>query len=119
MATARAVRLTLPAEGLRLLVVERPQIYTRGTSKGDPNGLIELALLVGALLATIPHGLYRAPLPHEWKGNLPKDICHARALSKLDAAERDAIEPQRSVRKRGDVHDAVALGLWAIACRLA
>lgn len=95
------------------LVVETPQIYMPGRgSKGDPNGLVRLALLVGALAATIPHEQLVTPLPAAWKGQTPKPISHRRALWQLSPAERLRVEKRRGARTQGDVLDAVALGLW-------
>jgi hypothetical protein len=95
------------------LVVEKPQVYALGKgSKGDPAGLIDLALFVGMLAGKLPHGLLVLPQPAEWKKQLPKAISHRRARWQLSPEERARIEKRRGERTQGDVLDAVALGLW-------
>lgn len=97
-------------------VLELPQIYPRG-GKGDPNDLIDLAVLVGDLCGYYRrHGLGVVLVkPRAWKGTVPKTIHNKRTLAKLTAAER-AILP---VRPRAGDHDhnmldAVGLGLWQL-----
>lgn len=103
------------------LVIEVPRIYPGGRGKGDPNGLIQLALTVGEI-----RGHYRArgcriveTFPSMWKGQTPKEIHHARVLAKLDAQELRALDPHRRRATKTNPHgydhnllDAVALGLW-------
>ena len=119
------------AVGARIdqLFVELPQGYDpthqkknkRGT---DPNDLIMLAAVVGGITASaefyaLPH---RLALPHEWKGTIPKEIMHARAVGTaapgevnplggvLTPAELAAI-PNIAKSKLHNVLDAVCMGL--------
>ncbi len=63
---------------LDMLVIEHMQIYTQRKSKGDPNDLVNVALVEGAILASIPAEVYRLPKPAEWKGGIDKKIHHPR-----------------------------------------
>ena len=69
-----SARMTLPREILPELktVVERPQVYGQRKWKGDPNDLIGVALVAGAVAALFPPAKF--VLPHAWKGNAPKDV---------------------------------------------
>jgi hypothetical protein len=109
---AEAVRLWATYRTLEdtTLVVELPQVYVRARSKGDPNDLIDLAAVVGALVAYFPVGA-TVYLPAEWKGQVPKEIIHARAASALSAWETRQITYPKRKGLAHNVLDAVALGL--------
>ncbi len=47
--------------------------------------------------------------PISWKGNQPKDVCHAKARKLLSADEAAIFD-----RCGPDERDAIALGLWAL-----
>ena len=73
------------------LVIELPQIYKASHQRGgkertDPDDIINLAGCVGAIIgrADLPTKIYR---PCEWKGQVPKAICHARAIKALTPEE--------------------------------
>jgi hypothetical protein len=95
------------------LVIERPQVYTgAGKSKGDPNDLISVALVVGAVLAAAL-GTYgwgtKTVLPATWKGQTPKNICKKRLQKEL--------APQEAERVRWgshDIVDAVGIGCFKL-----
>lgn len=53
------------------LVVEWPQVYTQGKLKGDPNDLLPLAAIDGAIAFALGMPVVRY-LPREWKGQMPK-----------------------------------------------
>lgn len=105
------------------LVLEIPRIYPH-RSKGDPNDIVELALTVGEI-----RGYYR-PLvtrlietyPASWKGQLPKEIHHARVLKMLSDDERMLLDVEKRKVSKTNPHgydhnmlDAVALGLWFLS----
>lgn len=99
-------------------VSEWPQVYRAVRSKGDPNDLMPLAGVVG-FVASASWGSVRRFLPAEWKGQMPKDVCEKRALSRLDAAEQVVLAACAvPASLRHNVIDAVAIGLHA-AGRLA
>ena len=102
------------------LVLEIPRIYPH-RSKGDPNDIVDLALTVGEI-----RGHYR-PLvtrvietfPANWKGQVPKEIHHARVLRQLADDELRLLEGEKRKVSKTHPHgydhnmlDAVALGLW-------
>lgn len=103
------------------LVIEVPRIYPHGRGKGDPNDIVELALTAGEI-----RGHYRAQgcrvvetHPRTWKGQVPKDIHHARVLAALAPEELRALAPLAKRVTKTHPHgfdhnmlDAVALGLW-------
>lgn len=85
-----------------VIVIELPQVYQGRLQKGDPNDLIDLAVLVGALLHAIPHSVALLPRPREWKGQVPKDIHHRRIRERI---------PDFGPSGK-DTMDAVGLALW-------
>lgn len=103
--------------GPAVAVIELPVIYPLGRGEGDPNDLIDLAVLVGDL-----RGFYRRAgldvvlvKPRTWKGTTPKPIHNERVLRALTPAER-ALLPRRP-RAKGFDHnmlDAIGLGLWQL-----
>lgn len=92
-------------------VVEVPQVYRFGKSKGDPDDLIQLAGVGGAIGARLQaleaHGYY----PRQWKGQVPKDVMAARIESYLNAAELSAIA-KCAPSLRHNVLDAIGIGLY-------
>jgi hypothetical protein len=114
-------RAHVAAEGVRALgvdfaVMEFPQVYPTQAQRGeDPNDLLALAYAAGAVAHAV--GDVELVAPREWKGQMPKKVCHRRAQGALDASERsvlerelDAVPPMRV----HDVLDAMALGLWKL-----
>ena len=100
-----------------LMVIETPQIYQQRLSKGDPNDLMPLGIIGGALWATMnPLGV-SFPLPREWKGQVPKDVLIQRVVKELTKQEQTIM--QTDVERipshlRHNVYDAVCLGKWAL-----
>lgn len=114
-AMARAVHAWAPSS-LERVVVELPQIYPRGhhlspKAGTDPNDLLHLAAVVGALgaiFSSVSDVVF--VLPFEWKGQVPKKIHHERALSKLSPNEL-LLVPKLPASKLHNVLDGIALGL--------
>lgn len=95
------------------LVIEVPQVYVAGRSKGDPDDLLELAGVDGAITTLLRPGKIAGFKPREWKGQVPKEIHHARVLRKLNEAETAVLERANVPPSlRHNVVDAVALGVW-------
>lgn len=93
------------------LIVEVPQVYTRQHSKGDPNDLIDIAGVVGSVVsASFAVEVCWSPVPHDWKGNLPKEVTERRVLNALRPAELAKIKPCPASLKH-NVLDAIHLGL--------
>ena len=99
--------LTEPAR----LVVEKPQVYQARLQKGDPNDLIDLAVVVGTMLTILPDS--ETVLPARWKGQVPKEIMNVRVMSKLAPAEEARVSWPKA-RLRHNVIDAIGIGLWAV-----
>lgn len=101
-------------------VMEIPRIYPH-RSKGDPNDIVDLALTTGEI-----RGHFRAAgchiieaFPRTWKGQVPKEIHHARVLKQLADDELRLLNAEaRKISKTNpngfdhNMLDAVALGLW-------
>lgn len=121
-AAVLAVRLHLLwPKATYAVVVERPQVYALGKSKGDPNDLIQVALVaggVGALLGHVCNAAVFFVTPAEWKGQLPKPasvkqpyIVAERARERLTPEERACVELPKAGKLQWDVWDAVGIGL--------
>lgn len=116
VALCHAVHMHRPTE----VLIELPQVYSR-QRKGDPNDLIDVAVIVGRILERfhanrVPTTLVR---PHGWKGSTPKKISHARAFRQMTQAEKNglpahmlaALQTDRT-RWEHNVWDAIAMALW-------
>jgi hypothetical protein len=104
-----------PYEGVLHLVIEVPQIYP-GKGHVRPQDLVTLAFLAGRLAGCSGVLDTRYCFPHEWKGTLPKEICHARVMKKLSTEEREVIGASEKIISAGLMHnvlDAVGIGLYA------
>lgn len=99
------------------IVVELPQVYQASRAKGDPNDMIQIALVVGAICTRGPAQLVT---PHTWKGSAPKDVMHGRIRNRLtdgEAARLNACLAAIPKTSHADALDAVGVGLWSF-CRL-
>ena len=102
------------------VAVEVPQVYAAGFSRGDPNDLIDITLVAGAVLGAgdLTSIWFR---PREWKGQVDGDVMITRIRSKLTQTEMDRVRlptkrDGKSVRVTvaHNVFDAVGVGLHAI-----
>lgn len=94
-----------------IAVVEMPLYYPHGRNKGDPNILIRLGWIAGAICARYAGTVLVEP--REWrKGTAPKEVVEARTLARLSDSER-AIAGTCLTRGRHAI-DAVGIGLWAL-----
>lgn len=97
--------------------IEEPVIYPH--SKARPNDIKALAMTAarwGAIYELCAVDVHFVE-PARWKGQLPKDVCHARSWGKLQPNERAIVD--KAVRgmapsKRHNVLDAVAIGVWVL-----
>lgn len=97
---------------LDALVVEVPQVYQPRLMKGDPNDLVSVALVAGAILQ-LPSIVRRVVSPHQWKGTTPKEISHRRVLMALSAGERRLLEElDAPASLLHNVLDAIGIGQW-------
>ena len=99
---------------------EVPQVYSAGFSRGDPNDLIDITIVAGAVLGTgdCTSVWFR---PREWKGQVEPDVMITRIRSKLSQIELNRVRlPTRrdgkSVRETvaHNVFDAIGVGLFAL-----
>lgn len=99
---------------VKQFVFEHPRIYTVSKSKGDNNDLLPLVGIAYAVASQLQGqaGLFRV-FPHEWKGTMTKDVCHARTRTRLDTAELLVLDA--ALTEAGsmghNVLDAVGIGL--------
>lgn len=101
-----------PKRPVDRVVIELPE--SRGGHTNTPvDSLIALAIEAGAAAgrAQVNGSEIVWAKASAWKGQTPKQICHVRALAKLDAKERAIVDASNAT---GDTLDAVALGLWAL-----
>lgn len=107
----------------REAVIERPQVYRAGKSKGDPNDLITLAIRVGRYQERLEVAGVRVELflPTTWKGQIDKERHHAQVNARLAENERGIVERvAKAAGARGyddNVWDAIALAKWAFSFR--
>ncbi len=100
--------------GIDEIVIERPQVYVRSRSKGDPNDLISVALavgvIVGELLVEEDPQVFEY-LPASWKGQVPKAVMVERIKRSLSKAELARVELPKAKSLAHNVWDAVGIGL--------
>ncbi len=97
-----------------ILVIEVPQIYSEHKLTGDPNDLIDVALMAGAVQGLFAS--FECPLqvvcyrPGQWKGQVPKAIMGRRILARLSEAEKATIESCPESMRHNAI-DAAGIGL--------
>ncbi len=107
----------VPIAGRLYVCVEGQQIYRSEDSKGDPNDMINVAQVAGAMLGMllVDHApeptVYKVPLPRTWKGSLPKKQHHAR-LARDFPHWVTPVKAQTKSRMQHHVWDAVGLLEW-------
>jgi hypothetical protein len=111
-AMAERVLKMIGRDADRLLLTERPQIYTWGKGKGDPNRLIPLAEIC-AFVAARWSGPWGTIAPRDWKGTIDGDAMTERIKGRLSPEE------MRNVVKSGvtvdhNTFDAIGIGLWRL-----
>ena len=94
------------------VLVELPQEYADDKEERSKD-LFRVAATAGALAFAfdVPGNTVKFVRPPEWKGQVPKRVHHARALTVLSAREQSRIYSTPKVHH--NVMDAVAMGLWA------
>lgn len=96
-----------------LLVCEKPRAYPGQAAKGDPNDLIDLSQTVGACLASCNASF--TVYPSDWKGQLPKEVHHARLQKHpLWSARAGLCVGLVSAGLRHNVLDAIGIGVWVL-----
>lgn len=104
---------------VHLLVVEFPQVYRASKSPGDPNDLLGLAAVAGAVVVAVRPDSILEVTPAQWVGQLPK-VRGGRGRAQASARAtriRSRLSPAEQVifdRLGHDGIDAVGLGLYAL-----
>lgn len=112
-ARAQRERFALPAL-VDTLVCEGQQVYP-GMRAANPNDLLPLSYLCGAVQARIPAHQCLMPLPKTWKGTLRKEAFTRRILSRLGKDEMEILKEVRCPPSLlHNVVDAVGLALWTM-----
>ena len=93
-------------------ISEVPQVYRAGASKGDPDDLIQLAGVVGVFSSIFRATTHFGVKPREWKGQVPKDVHHARLVKTLTPEEMAMVEASAPPSLRHNVLDAVGIGRY-------
>jgi hypothetical protein len=94
-------------------VVEKPQVYPQRHWRGDPNDLIQIALVAGSVASTYGQKKLVLVKPHDWKGTRDKDADNDYTMKNLTATEKQVVA--RLELPKTLLHnaiDAVGLGLW-------
>lgn len=96
-------------------VVEWPQIYRAGKSKGDPNDLLYLAGLDVGIGCELDVPLI-SPKPDEWIGGVPKATSGDPWSSPRGGIIRRRLTPVEisNIVVSHDAVDAVGIGLWVL-----
>lgn len=92
------------------MVIELPQVYP--VSKGDPNDLISLAVVIGALVEGFGGHYTQLVKPREWGGQTPKKTKNQRVLKALRESEKAKIVSVGA--KDHNTLDAIGIGLWKL-----
>lgn len=100
-------------------VIEKPQIYEPRKWKGDPNDILNLAVIVGVCTAALaPYCETRFVTPHMWKGSRPKKLDNEYTISLLSPVEKSVLAENQCPKSYLDnVIDAIGLGLWTLKRR--
>lgn len=97
-----------------VLVTEGQQVYP-GPRKADPNDLLPLSFVCGAVQARIPAKMRLMPKPREWKSNIAKEVWTRRILSRLSKEELKLVQSVKVAKSlQHNVIDSIGLGKWAI-----
>lgn len=91
--------------------LEVPQVYG-GPRDEDPNDLIDLAGVVGAIAAMFPDSIHSFYLPRQWKGTVPKKMMTQRISEQLAPEELKVI--QTAGAKDHNTLDAIGIGLFTL-----
>lgn len=104
----------LKFEALPMVAIEIPQVYPVRKWKGDPNDLIQVAYIAGAIAGLLRRYTIdiKTLKPHEWKGNTPKKIDNKRTFERLTPSEQEIVKTASN-----HVLDAVGIGLYVLKRR--
>lgn len=96
-----------------VLCVERMKVYTRGA--GDPRDLLALMAVAGGIFRAFHEARPLAPLPSEYKGQVPRDIYGERVEKKVrESGEWSKVVVPKKKTHLNDVMHAVGMGLFLV-----
>lgn len=105
-----------PRNGELSVLIEKPHKH----GKVPLEDIIALAIRAGELGGQFSPSPVRYIEPVEWKGNLPKEISHARIWAKLTPAEQNLVAVAAkgmAPSKRHNMLDAIGIGLFGVGRR--
>jgi hypothetical protein len=94
--------------------LEVPQVYQGSKQLGDPDDLLQLAGVVGAIASLGFRGSVDGVAPREWKGTIKPDIVIARVQAILTPEETARVELPTAKGLQHNVWDAVGIGLYTV-----
>ena len=96
-----------------VLCVERMKVYTRGA--GDPRDLLALMAVGGGIFRAFHDARPLAPLPAEYKGQVPREVYGERIEKKVrERGEWGKIVVPKKKTHLNDVMHAVGMGLFLV-----
>lgn len=91
------------------VAVEIPRVYP-GVRENDPNDLLQLAGVVGAIVGHIYPLSVRHYYPADWKGQVPKAVMTSRIVERVTQEEHSRVNSVG--RLDHNTWDAVGIGLF-------
>lgn len=101
-----------PEAAVRDVVVEVPQVYRAARSKGDPNDLIAIALVVSSVTTHFRSAAWLGVRPQEWKGTVNGDVMAERIRAQCSITELGYFVSKVPKSLQHNVLDAIGLGRW-------
>lgn len=94
---------------IQKLYVEMPRVYP-GMPKTDPNDLLDLAGVLGAVVSKVNPDLVGWTFPSEWKGQLPKEVMNERVKKHMTDGEKRKVVSVGALDH--NTYDAIGLGMY-------
>jgi hypothetical protein len=110
----RECAVGLSAIAMWHVVIETMKVYTEG--KGDPDDLLELSGIGGAVAASLPAWWsVEGVLAREWNGQVPSAIRRERTRAWVEANDwLDRVDLDTTARFQQDVWSAIGIGRWKL-----
>jgi hypothetical protein len=93
------------------LLVEQMKVYVQG--KGDPDDLLELAGIAGAIVGRLSGWTASGVRARDWNGQVPAPIRRARTQAWVQQCGwLDRVDLRTTARFQEDIWSAVGIGRW-------